>query len=355
MRQIATTHCLCCPGITALSEIIGAGVLILDSSAELVFANTVALGLMGCKSEEEARRCWRSYIRSLGLAGEDRLKATRPARLALDIPHPDGGRLLGLEIHTLDPESQGGYLALLRDRQTIDALESELLVASRMRTQAYLAAGLIHGLVAPLNAMKITLELLELSVNDDTLTQAEELLADRRRYVTVLKSELERFNRYVQSLRQQAMPLPSVMENFDLGATIEEIIKALEYPMRLQKVQMHFAKPDGAVKVRGNREQVKQAVFNLIIQALRAIPEGGKLNAELGKMSGKAHFVLQNDGPASSQALLDEVDRLYLNAPKDAASLGLYLARRVAEMHGGTMAVEPQLEKGTRVCWSLPL
>jgi signal transduction histidine kinase len=352
--RTANKSSICCrEGINVLSGIMGTGVVLLDADRKLLFANADALRLMGCDTEEEARGCWGTYLPRLSEAMKHLPEAQGPVRVTLDVPQANGLRLFRLEIHPLDGHSEKSYLALLRDRQTIDALETELLAASRLHTQAYLSAGVIHGLVAPLNAMKITLELLELSVSDEGPAEPEGVAGSRQRYVTVLKTELARFERYIQLLRQQAKPPASASEELDLRLMIEDIVRALEYPMRIQKVAIHFSKPDAAVKVKGNREHIKQALFNLIIEALRRMPGGGNLNGALDKQGGEARFVLQHDGPAGSPQLLDEINRLYLTAPRDKASVGLFLARRVAELHGGAMQVEP--DKGMRVSWCLPL
>ncbi len=336
-------------GLERLTESLCVGVVLLDSDASLEFANSTAWELLGCASQGELKQRWRELMSRLILSREYLPKGAKPFRFKADLSIHEGIRALELEVYGSEQDACEGYLLLLRDRQTMDSLESELLLASHMRAQPYLITTLIHALADPLNAMQITLELLRVTREEDITPEAGGDLIKRWQHcVTVLDAELARFNRSLQVLRGQGEQWASIPEDVDLCAVTEGIVWVLQHQAQVRHIQLQLSQPKPVVMIRGRREHIKQALLNLMIYAIEAMPSGGQLLAKIGDVDGKAEFVLQDDGPGIPADLVDDIYQIHVTMTKSASGLRLYLARRVVESHGGEMLIETQLGEGAR-------
>lgn len=337
-------------GLAQLTRGLCVGVVLLDSGANLEFANSTACELLGCTSEEgELKHRWREFMPRLSLSREHLPRGAKPFRFKADLPIHAGIRMLELEMYGLEQDAYKGYLLLLRDRRILDSLESELLLASQMRAQPYLIRTLIHALADPLNAMQIMLELLRATREEDITPQpGGDFIKRWQHCVTVLDAELARFNHSIQVLRaRQGERWASIPEDVDLCAVTEEIVRVLRQQAQLRHIQLQLSPPKPVVMASGCREHIKQALLNLMIHAIEAMPGGGQVLARIGDADGKAEIALQDDGPGIPAELIEDIYEIHATMTRTAAGLRLNLARRVIESHGGEMLIETQLGKGT--------
>lgn len=334
-----------------LSRVMNVGVLLLDQSARLEFANPLARELLGCASDDELRRRWQEIRRRLQLEPEQ-FPSAKPTRTTVNFPLEKGVRYLRLETHALQEETCSGCLVLLKDRQSGDVLETVLLLASRMRSLVHVYRLMAHDIKAPLNAMQLTLELLADSVAQDAATDAK---GRRQRHVAVLREELARLNRILKTMLDQREPLGAVMETFDLREVIREIVALMAPQARGQRVEMQIRLPADAVELSGYRDRLKQALLNIAINGLEAMPNGGRLAIEMTAQGACARIDIADSGSGIPEELLEEIHQIYFTTKKSGSGIGLYVARLVAESHGGEIVVRSEPGAGTCFTVTLPL
>jgi signal transduction histidine kinase len=339
-------------GFGALSRLMNIGVLVIDQNAGLDFANPQAIELLGHGSEAELKRRWREIKAQLGLDPE-KFRGARPQRLTAELEiEKKESRSLRLEIYTLEEEACTGYLVLLKDRRTADALETDLLLASQMRSLPHLYRVLAHDLKAPLNAMQLTVELLS-DPQGALADPARE--AKRQRYLAVLKEELTRLDRILQTMLGRNEPIGSVARTFDFREIVQETVALLTPQARRQRVGLDTQVPEEPVRVTGYRDRLKQAFLNVVINGLEAMPAGGSLAIKLLREEETTSVLCQDTGPGIPEGLLDEIYRMYFTTKKTGSGIGLYVARLVAESHGGEILVESKPGQGTCVTLTVPL
>lgn len=335
--------------LSALTRIMNVGLLVLDASAGLDFANPLACGLLGCAGENELKQRWHDMKRQLRL-DQELPQTAKPRAFTANLPAPDKTRFLRLEAYALHEESCTGYLVLIKDREMINALETELLLASQMRAQVHLYGAYAHDLRAPLNAMQITLELLT-----DALTGAN-AGADSQRYIAVLKEELARLNRTLGAMLNRSVPsMNAAPEAFDLREMVDEVAALLRTQAMRHRVDLQLHLPERETPVRGHRDRLQQALINVALNGLAAMPGGGRLRISLALKDASADIVVKDDGPGIPQELLEEIYRIYFTTKKTGSGLGLYVARLVLESHGGEIRVMNELGGGACFILSLPL
>jgi signal transduction histidine kinase len=337
----------------ALSSLLNVGVLTLAADARPLFASQAACDLLGCPGEEALKERWASVEAPLLQLTPERLPRTRqPLRYRLDLRVGAVDRLLRIEAGALDGSAEAGWLVLIKDRKSIDAVDAALLLASGRHTASYLDEALRHDLKTPLNSMQITLELLAESVADDPGLPADERGAAQQRYLKVLRDDVSRLNRQLQLAVLQ--PVSDAAAFFDLGTVVRDTAARLESQARRQRIRLHVQLADGAVTLQGAESRLRQALLNIAVALLETLPEGGRLSFDAAAEGPLARLIVGGDGAAIAESTLDEIERLAGAADAPSAAMGLRLARVVVESLGGDFRIEPAGERGCAFRLILP-
>ena len=341
--------------LDALSRIMNVGALVLGPAAALEFASPIACELMGAASQSELSGRWDRLKHALLGDAADLPSGSVPSRRVADLRLDGGERSLRVETYRLG-DAATGYLVLVKDRRTVDMLETDLVLASQMRSLAHVYRVLAHDLRAPLNSMQLAVDLLDDASADPDATRAPAASQERRRrHLGILREELARLDRIVRTMLEQKEPLGSVSSAFDLREVIQEIGRLLLPQARRQRVEMKLELPGDAVPVTGYRDRLKQALLNLAIRALEAMPDGGRLTMSAGVHGAAAIATVEDSGPGVPPALLDEIYQIHYTTRKSASGIGLYMARLVVESHGGEIVEEGRPGEGARFRLTLPL
>ena len=177
----------------------------------------------------------------------------------------------------------------------IEALETDLCLASQLRGLSRVYRAVTHDLRAPLHSMVLNLELLRQSLDG---AGGDEERAAQLEWVGVLKDEVERLNRSLQALLAETAPPPDhAREIFDAREVLREIERLLQPQARLQEVDLRVDFPETEVPILGYRDRIKQAILNVAINALEVMPEGGQLGLRLESSDGAARLAIEDSGP----------------------------------------------------------
>jgi len=334
-------------GFGALSRLMNMGILVLDQDACLEFANPLAAELLGAADAQSLKERWPRLREQLGLV-RDALRGGRaPTRLTADV----GSGSFRMEVYSLEEEACTGHLVLIKDRRAVDVLETDLLLASQMRSVPHLYRVLVHDLKAPLNAMQLTLELL----SDPLLAPSDPARESKRqRYVSVLREETRRLDRTLQTMLGGNEPIGAASLTFDFRDVLRDIAALLTPQARRQRVTIDLRVPEQPVQITGMRDRLKQAFLNLALNALEAMPAGGRLGLALSSEGDAVVAECRDTGPGMKPEMLEEAYQLYYTTKKSGSGLGLYVARLVAESHGGEIRVESRPGQGTTVALCVP-
>jgi signal transduction histidine kinase len=162
--------------------------------------------------------------------------------------------------------------------------------------------------------------------------------------VGVLREELARLNRLLNTVLNSGAPLSKDTRNFDLVVLVQEIETLLKPQAKRQKIDMQVKLPQQFLPVNGKRDNIKQALLNVAINALEAMPEGGVLVLSVGQRDECIDIVITDTGTGVPEDLLDEIYQVYFTTKKSGTGMGLYVARLVLEAHGGEIHVENRQE-----------
>lgn len=338
-----------------------AGILLVDRHSELTYVDSLACRLLGCKDEVNMRECWHRIRSTLGLpemtpgAETDHSQEQNAGRG----PESD----LEVRLSPVDNPSFHGYVVHIKDRHKespTDITSRELLIASQVRNQNYINSALIHDLRAPLNAMEIHLELLAENVRGPA-QRLKAVSPEVRQQQTVqgvgiLKEELARLNRTLRILLSSDRPFRMAFTTFDMVLALQELTGLLMPKARQQRVDIQLRSSEREIQVEGNKDYLKQALLNIAINALEAMPDGGSLVISLERDENQLEIVFLDRGPGIAEAFLHQIYNLYFTTKAQGSGMGLFAAQLViADAHGGSIDVSNSGSGGARVSCRLPV
>lgn len=209
-----------------------------------------------------------------------------------------------------------------------------------------LAAGVAHELKNPLAAMRGFLQLL-----------AERLAGDKVNsyYVEVALHELARLEHLVEDFLCLGRSTSVRLEPRDLSEIIREVVAMAGVQAKRQGVEIALA-VEKCPPVWADRYLIKQVLWNLISNALAAMPTGGKLTLSLTPGGpGWVKIICRDTGEGISPAVLPHIFEPYFTTKEEGTGLGLTISQRIVALHGGRLEVDTAPGRGTTISLWLPV
>lgn len=225
--------------------------------------------------------------------------------------------------------------------------EAQLIRSEKLAALGQLAAGLAHEIRNPLTSIHILIH----SLMERLPTENA-----HRQDLKVITEEIDRINEIVNQFLRFAKPAPPSFEKTEVVSIVEEILALLR--PQIEKHQIEVQREFQALPlVLMDREQVKQALFNLILNAVQAMPSGGKLILG-GKNSEDDQWIqlfIRDTGTGISEDHLPLLFDPFFSTREEGMGLGLSIAHRIIDQHHGKIEVESSPGKGTLFTVWLPI
>jgi|GEM_PF-83959 len=278
---------------------------------------------------------------SLDRIGNERIGDIRPSG--------DGG-------NTSDrPDQHMGTLLTLRDTGSALELEQELEVARRLAAIGRLTANVGHEVKNPINAMVVHLELLRGKLASSTFDRDS-----AQKHVEILADEMHRLDRVVETLADFSRPMDLDLREHDLRRVIDQTLELAGGELKEHGVHVESESPTAAVPVRVDAELMRQALLNLLLNAMQAMPNGGTLRVSMRRDQRVAIIEIADNGVGISPTLLPRIFDLYFTTKPKGSGIGLAMTYRILQLHGGAMEVRSNadsasLEHGTTFTLHIPI
>jgi signal transduction histidine kinase len=247
---------------------------------------------------------------------------------------------------TTDSRDEVGQLAVAFNR-----MSSELESLERLRRD--LVANVSHELKTPISALRAHLEnLLDGVERPDPET------------LQVMLAQSERLGRLVDQLldlsRLESGDVPLERGNVELAPLVAEVLSEIEVARPERGVRLADAVPKDIPPVFADRERVHQVLFNLLDNAVRFTPEGGRVTVSASRHNGSVDVAVADTGPGiAAEDLARVFERFYRvdesrSRDDGGTGIGLAIARSVVEAHGGRIWAESEPGRGTTFTFELP-
>ncbi len=213
-----------------------------------------------------------------------------------------------------------------------------------------LASGLAHEIRNPLGPIKMNVQLLREAVGQHAELPPEE----QAEMLDTILNEVAHLEDLLAEFLLFARPMPLKLEQGDLVAFLEYLLEFLSEDCRRKGIELAFVH-EGSGRARFDRRRLKQAFFNIIVNAIQAMPEGGALDVSLRRLRDQIEVVIEDTGHGIEEERMDRLFEPFYSTKPDGTGLGLGITRRVILEHGGTIRIESRLGEGTRVIVRLPV
>jgi two-component system sensor histidine kinase PilS (NtrC family) len=328
--------------ITALHESIvqsvTSGLLTLDAGGRISFLNRAAEQMLGLGRRDvlgQPAERWFGPLRS------------DIARREIDVETPAGARLhLGYSTFPLVGRGGAalGTAVIFQDLTQLRIMEERLDRSERLADLGQLSAGLAHELRNPLASMMGSVELL----------RSTGLRDDDRRLLDIVLREGSRLGQLVSEFLAFARPGPLRREPVDLAVLAGQTLEAFVHDPAAAGVTLERAL--SAAPVRGDPDQLRQVLWNLLINAAQALAgRGGTIRVGCGPgPDGGADLSVVDDGPGIDPAVRERLFTPFFTTKPSGTGLGLATVHRIVDAHRGAISVASTPGHGARFTVHLP-
>ena len=244
-----------------------------------------------------------------------------------------------------------GTLLTLRDTGSAERLEQELEVSRRLAAVGRLTAGVGHEVKNPINAMVVHLELLRGKL--EVAGEGRAFLGPAMRHVEVLAGEMARLDRVVTTLADFTRPMELRLAEVELIDVVDAVVELTAAEMMEHGVEVRVAAEP--VMVRADGEVLRQALLNLALNGMQAMPHGGQLQINVRREQDCGVIEIMDQGPGIEPELLPRIFDLYFTTKPKGSGIGLAMTYRIAQMHGGALDVASEPGAGARFILRLPV
>ena len=252
-----------------------------------------------------------------------------------------------------DGGSELGTLLTLRDTGSAQELEQELEVSRRLAAIGRLTANVGHEVKNPINAMVVHLELLRSKLASENFERGS-----AQKHVDILADEMHRLDRVVQTLADFSRPMELNLREHDLRKVIQQTLELAGEELKEHGVELVEDVPATPISVRVDAELMRQALLNLLLNAMQAMPSGGRLRVAVRRDQRTAVVEIADNGVGIPAALLPRIFDLYFTTKPKGSGIGLAMTYRIVQLHGGTMEVRSEADSpdhGTTFTLQLPI
>jgi PAS domain S-box-containing protein len=329
------------------------GILVLDEQGRVIYFNQAVTHLLGWRSEEVEGRPIAEFLPELdwrSITAPNAGSGSRVIRHEFEVTFPRP-RFLRLYAAPLDGESRSGsgMALILHDatearQKTYEAIESE-----RVHSLTLLAGSVAHEIGNPLNALNIHLQLMSREIKK--LRQpggdAAEAAPRLEHFLDVAKGEITRLDyivtQFLQAIRPSAPNFTVASLNDVARNTLELLRPELDNRRIIVKEKLARRLPPAPL----DAGQIKQALVNLIKNAMQATTHGGTLTVETGQNPDEVWVSVADTGGGIPRDQVNHIFEPFYTTKEKGTGLGLMIVQRIVRQHGGHIELESREGQGT--------
>ncbi len=235
---------------------------------------------------------------------------------------------------------------LRESREEIQHLHrTQMSRAEHLATLGEIAAGLAHEIRNPLAGIAGVIEIIGRDLPKESRARA--VLGD-------VKSEVQHINRIMTELLEIARPKKPDFRVGDIHATAEHAVLFAREQANSRGIELELVRCEGLRSIEHDQGQLHQVLLNLVLNAIQACQEHGKVRLEISDEDEFLSIAVTDTGKGIAPEILPNIFRPFFTTKGNGTGLGLSLARRIVEDHGGRLEVTSWLGKGSRFVVLLP-
>jgi signal transduction histidine kinase len=258
-----------------------------------------------------------------------------------------GGRRVQLSLDFVqEKNSQIGALVIMRDTESARRLGDEIEMSRRLSAAGRLTRGVAHEVKNPINAIVLHLQLLQ-----NKLAQAE---PDTHRHMDIIDSEIHRLDRVIQTLVDFTRPRDLHLEETDLRRLLDDVAQLAAPDAEAHGVTIERHMPEQRMPVKVDTDLMKQAILNVVLNGVQAMPGGGVLTISARRENNVLIAEVRDQGCGIPPDMHDKIFELYFTTKKDGSGIGLAQTYQILQWHYGSVDFESADGAGTTFRFQIP-
>jgi two-component system, sporulation sensor kinase E len=358
------------------------GIIVTDSKGRITYLNDAACELFGLPAsdaigkrlDERVRGLdWESLTQSSGPVSRD-MEIFYPANrfinfyiVPLMIEHREaavagigdsgGSEVAAASVDGDRPGSpipataeQVGHAMILRDITESRRSAQQIIESERLNALTLLAAGVAHEIGNPLNSLHIHLQLMERQAHKLDRAAREEL----QESIDIARSEVNRLDSIVTQFLRAIRPSKPELHPENANTIVQETLRFFTPEIQDRNIVVEQELRSDLPPLQIDRDQMKQAFYNVIKNSLQAMKRGGTLRIHSNRDDTHVLISFIDTGSGMSAENLGRVFEPYFTTKPSGTGLGLLIVRRIVREHGGELSIESSEGKGLTLTIRLP-
>jgi len=334
---------------------VGSGLIAVNPASRVTAFNRAAESITGVPEREALGQTWEAIFGGGVDLDEVRLAVASPGaqslRYEIRLKRRDGLEVpIGVSFWSLR-SGEGevvGLIGVCQDLSSIKRMEQRVRQADRLATIGRLSANIAHEIRNPLASLSGAIEALARELPPDS---------GRDRLVEIVLRESDRLNHIIRDFLEYARPAPMTPHPVDLAELLEEVLVLVEH--RSHPAELKVVREFGdALPARVDPQQLRQAIWNLCINAVQAMPEGGELRVGgrllPGSNPARMQLWVSDTGHGIAEGDLPQIFEPFFSTKQEGSGIGLALVYRVVQDHDGQIEVRSQPGGGATFLLTLP-
>ncbi len=253
--------------------------------------------------------------------------------------------ILGVSAITLIWVNQNRHL------KNVKEMEDRIQLAERLSSLGHLAAGVAHEIRNPLNAIGMGLQRLKREFLPREESQREEYLS----FMELISKEIRRVNEIIEQFLSLSRPFELNLKHFSLKELLKNLVTFLQEEASSQGIRIQAETAPDLPLIKMDHEKLTQAFLNIMKNGMQAMEQGGVLQVKTQGLRDRVEVSFSDSGSGIPPEQMEKIFNYYYTTKEKGVGLGLPIAHRIIEAHGGQLNVESQVGIGTKVTVTLPI
>lgn len=327
------------------------GVIVTDAAGRAIYLNRAAAGFFGIDRDASLGRRLDELVR--GLDWEGLSCSGETVSRDLEVFYPEN-RTLNFYVvplaDTEDPSATVGAAMILRDITQSRKMEEETIESERFSALTLLAAGVAHEIGNPLNSLDIHLQLMQRRIKKLPARARQDL----EESVEITRAEVARLDHIITQFLRAIRPQPVALQPAALNEIVRESLDFLEAEIRDRDILVETELDPALPLLDLDRDQLKQAFYNIIRNAFQAMKTGGILRVRTWAEESRVCIAFADTGGGIDPENISRIFEPYFTTKEGGSGLGLLIVRRIVRAHGGEVAIESTRGRGLTLTIRLP-
>ena len=345
------------------------GVMVMDLDGKITTLNAVGERILNLSSEELKDVSLHDIRRIEGLSRllaktlkTEKTYVGHEVTIIQMLDKNPGNKMIPLQVSTSVLRDNNhralGVIAVFRDISQIKQLEEQLQRSKKLAALGEMSAGVAHEIRNPLGVIKSSAQMLRDEFKPvETRDEYQEL-------TTFIIEEVNRLNRVITEFLSFARPTPPNLQEVNVNEIINKTIQLIASQEKVTPdVKIKVESSKNLPLLMGDPEQIIQALLNVVLNSLQAMPEGGELRITVRRADDaeeKYHpsllqIQITDSGEGIPVSIRDKIFNPFFTTKEEGSGLGLAIVHKIIENHKGFIEVESEVEKGTTFKIFLPL